>query len=162
MKNEPTIMGIDFGLANTLFIAFNNIDAFYIVKSAPRTKDGRLLKSNINPYEIVDSYTYKTALYVINLAFKHHAKIIQMENLAGTSFTKNSFFFELQRAIQSLAEEKSLIVRYVNRDYTSQKCSKCGYVDKANRISRDTFLCKCCGFTIHADNNAAKNISLIP
>lgn len=161
MKNKPTCMGIDFGLSNTMYIAFNNTDAFYTIKSAPRTKSGRLLKSNNNPYDTLDTYTYNTALYVVNLAFKHHTSIIQMEDLRGTSFTKNSFFFELQRAIQYLAVEKSLHVRFVNRDYTSQKCSKCGYIDKGNRVSQNTFICKCCGFTIHADNNAAINIACL-
>jgi transposase len=83
-----------------------------------------------------------------------------MEDLTGTKFTRDSFYFELQRTIQSLAEEKGLQVRYVNRDFTSQKCSNCGYIDKNNRISQDTFLCKSCGFTIHADNNAAINIAI--
>ncbi|MDF2987419.1 MAG: hypothetical protein K0R50_2929 [Eubacterium sp.] len=34
MKKVFKIMGIDFGLANTLFIAFNNCRNFYWVKSA--------------------------------------------------------------------------------------------------------------------------------
>lgn len=161
MKKAPTSMGIDFGLANTLFIAFNYTNTFYVVKSAPLTKDGKLLKSNINPYGIIDSYIFKTALYVVNIAFKHHVKIIQMEDLTSTSFTRNLFYFELQRTIQCLAEEKSLLIRYVNRDFTSQKCSKCGYTDKGNRVSQDTFKCTCCGLTIHADNNAAINIACL-
>ncbi len=159
MKRTPSILGIDFGLSNVLTLAFNNTDTFYTIKSTPRSRSGKLLKSNNNPYSIIDTYTYKTALYVVNIAFKHHASVIQMEDLSGTSFTRNSFFFELQRAIQTLAEEKSILVRYVNRDYTSQKCSKCGYIDKRNRVSRDTFICKRCGFTLDADNNAAINIA---
>lgn len=158
---KSTTMGIDFGIANTLLIAFNNTDIFYTVKSAPRTRQGKLIKSNNNPYGILDAYIYKTALYVINLAFKHHAKVIQMEDLSCTSFTRNLFYFELQRAIQNLAEERSLLVRYVNRDFSSQKCSRCGYIDKGNRITRDVFLCKRCGFSINADCNAAINISEI-
>lgn len=161
MKKSLTIMGIDFGLVNTLFIAFNNTNTFYAIKSAPRMRHGKLLKSNNNPYDMIDGYIYKTALYVVNIAFKHHASIIQMEDLRGTSFTKNLFFFELQRNIQFLAEEKSLQVRYINRNYTSQKCSRCGFIDKKNRVSQDTFKCKSCGFIIHADNNAAINISCL-
>jgi len=46
----------------------------------------------------------------------------------------------------------------VDPKYTSQTCSRCGYVDKNNRITQSRFVCKSCGFTINADVNAAKNI----
>ena len=46
----------------------------------------------------------------------------------------------------------------VDPKYTSQTCSRCGYVEKNNRISQSRFVCKTCGLTINADVNAAKNI----
>lgn len=46
---------------------------------------------------------------------------------------------------------------FVVPDYTSQKCSECGYVDRDNRYG-EVFYCKRCGYTDHADVNAAKNI----
>lgn len=42
--------------------------------------------------------------------------------------------------------------------YTSQKCSKCGYVCKDNRKSQANFKCMACGFECNADYNAALNI----
>jgi transposase len=39
--------------------------------------------------------------------------------------------------------------------YSSQTCSVCGYVDKANRHG-ETFYCLKCGYAEHADTNAAK------
>jgi putative transposase len=45
---------------------------------------------------------------------------------------------------------------------TSQTCSHCGHCEKANRTSHRTsqahFLCVSCGFSAHADLNAAENI----
>ena len=41
--------------------------------------------------------------------------------------------------------------------YTSQTCSRCGFVDACNRIGRE-FLCLLCWYELHADRNAAKNI----
>ncbi len=38
---------------------------------------------------------------------------------------------------------------------TSITCSKCGCCDKNNRQKQDKFVCVSCGFTIHADINAA-------
>ena len=46
----------------------------------------------------------------------------------------------------------------INPAYTSQKCSKCGSIDKKNRISQAAFKCISCSFTTNADENAAQNI----
>ena len=46
----------------------------------------------------------------------------------------------------------------VKSAYSSQECSVCHYVDRANRPNRQTFCCKVCGHTAHADENAALNI----
>ncbi len=40
--------------------------------------------------------------------------------------------------------------------YSSQTCSACGCVDATNRVSQAVFLCTSCGFSDHADLNAAK------
>lgn len=45
----------------------------------------------------------------------------------------------------------------VNPRHTSQRCSKCGYIDRENR-KRLKFKCKQCGFELNADLNAARNI----
>ncbi|MCY4560904.1 MAG: zinc ribbon domain-containing protein, partial [Flavobacteriaceae bacterium] len=42
--------------------------------------------------------------------------------------------------------------------YTSQKCSRCGTIDKKNRLSQSKFKCLSCGFSMNADINAANNI----
>ncbi len=49
-------------------------------------------------------------------------------------------------------------VEAVPAAYTSQRCSKCGHVDKGNRASQAEFRCLSCGFEINADVNAAINI----
>jgi putative transposase len=42
--------------------------------------------------------------------------------------------------------------------YTSQTCSACGTIDRESRESQASFVCRHCGFAIHADHNAALNI----
>jgi putative transposase len=49
-------------------------------------------------------------------------------------------------------------VVYVNPAYTSQTCSRCGHCEQANRRSQAKFLCVSCGYSAHADLNAAVNI----
>jgi putative transposase len=49
-------------------------------------------------------------------------------------------------------------LRVVSPRFTSQRCSRCGHTDAANRRTQATFACKVCGYEAHADVNAACNI----
>lgn len=46
----------------------------------------------------------------------------------------------------------------VNPAYTSQTCSSCGHVEKANRPTQERFKCVACGYSENADIQAANNI----
>ena len=46
----------------------------------------------------------------------------------------------------------------VKSAYSSQACSVCHYPDRANRPNQQTFCCVVCGYSTHADLNAAINI----
>ncbi len=67
-------------------------------------------------------------------------------------------FFQLRAFIAYKAALAGVRVVYVNPAYTSQTCSACGHCEKANRKSQSKFLCRSCGFSAHADVNAAVNI----
>src|SRR6266511_726913 len=41
--------------------------------------------------------------------------------------------------------------------YSSQECSRCHFVSRANRPEQQTFCCQACGFQLNADENAAIN-----
>ena len=51
-----------------------------------------------------------------------------------------------------------IIVSTVNANFTSQKCSVCGYISDKSRKSKMTFRCIQCNQVMDADLNAAKNI----
>ncbi|HEY7339930.1 MAG TPA: transposase [Ktedonobacterales bacterium] len=70
-------------------------------------------------------------------------------------------FFQLRAFIAYKAALAGVRVVYVNPAYTSQTCSACGHCEKANRRTQSTFLCRSCGFSAHADVNAACNICTI-
>ena len=59
--------------------------------------------------------------------------------------------------LERFLEERGC-VRKVAPAYTSQKCSRCGAVDAANRRSQSVFPCTTCGYSANADTNAALNI----
>ena len=57
------------------------------------------------------------------------------------------------------AAKRGVAAIKVKSAYTSQECSVCHYVDRANRPNQQTFCCKVCGHRTHADLNAAANIA---
>ena len=60
-------------------------------------------------------------------------------------------------ALAAKSDQFGFKVTEVNAAYTSQTCSRCGYVDKLNRRG-ERFTCRHCSHTAHADHNAAVNI----
>ena len=67
-------------------------------------------------------------------------------------------FFKLINQIKYKAEMVGITVNYVTEEYTSQTCSGCGIIRKANRKHRGLYQCKNCGMKENADINAAINI----
>jgi len=64
-------------------------------------------------------------------------------------------FGQLRSFIEYKARMAGVKVIAVDPRYTSQACSVCGCVDKANRPSQAVFSCTSCGYRSHADYNAA-------
>ena len=74
-----------------------------------------------------------------------------MNKLQRWSYSKVIF------KLKTLCEEQGIILEKVSPEYTSQKCSACGFVDKNSR-NLENFICTNCGFKIDADYNASINI----
>jgi putative transposase len=68
-------------------------------------------------------------------------------------------FAQLRTFIAYKAEERGCTVVAVDPRHTSQTCSCCGHVARNNRRSRGRFVCRKCGFELHADLNASRNIA---
>jgi len=92
---------------------------------------------------------------------------IKLEKLKGirqTTKQAKSFKYSLNSwayyQLQTFVEYKALLagvpVAYIEPAYTSQRCHKCGLLGKRNDKS---FKCPFCGYTSHADVNAAWNIA---
>ncbi|MBX0324833.1 transposase [Halomicroarcula sp. F13] len=69
-------------------------------------------------------------------------------------------FRRLTGYVKYKAEVRGITVRFVNPQYTSQRCSTCGFTHEDNRQTQESFCCQDCGYENHADYNAAKNIGL--
>src|ERR1700676_3348176 len=70
-------------------------------------------------------------------------------------------FFQLRLFLAYKAAWAGVPIRLVDPAFTSQTCSVWGHGERANRQSQSCFQCKRCGFSCHADYNAAMNISLV-
>lgn len=55
--------------------------------------------------------------------------------------------------------KRGMAAHTVKAAYSSQECSRCHYVDRANRPNQQTFCCVRCGYQDHADHNAALNLA---
>lgn len=68
-------------------------------------------------------------------------------------------FHQLETFIRYKAEAHGFEVIEVEASGTSKGCSRCGYTAAHNR-NRHDFTCRACGYSLHADLNAARNIRL--
>ncbi|MBQ3269335.1 MAG: transposase [Clostridia bacterium] len=103
------------------------------------------------------------AHFVVDTAVENGFGTIQMEDLSGINksetFDRTWTFYSLQQKIEQLAAENGIVVKKVKPQYTSQMCSKCGYISSRSRRSQSEFRCVSCDYRRNADHNAAMNIS---
>lgn len=165
--------------------------------------DGRIghgVKRRLQPVEALrekeknfrNLTNHRYARRLVEVAVKNHCGVIQMEDL--TSITKDNTFlkdwpyYDLQTKIAEKASEYGIVFKRINPYKTSQRCSRCGYIDRENRPEQSVFVCRECGYgnmylcencnkeqnhagkcdscggvtnliTVNADYNAAKNIA---
>ena len=100
---------------------------------------------------------------IIKFAKEHNCEYIHLEKLTKDGFPdiilSKWSYYELQNMIEYKSDREGIKVRYIDPAYTSQTCSKCGHIDKENRINQEKFKCVKCGFELNADHNASINIS---
>ena len=131
-----------------------------------RTKSVDSLKEKITNFR--DTINHKYSRYIIDFAVKHNCGIIQLEEFNGYNtkedLLKNWSYYDLQQKIIYKANEVGIIVLKINPYKTSQRCSKCGYINLDNTNCKKNLLqfkCISCGATENEDINAAKNLSIL-
>ncbi|WP_224448396.1 RNA-guided endonuclease InsQ/TnpB family protein [Haloprofundus salilacus] len=68
-------------------------------------------------------------------------------------------FRRLSRYVEYKAAMFGIEVKQVSPEYTSQRCSACGFTHENNRRSKHQFVCQKCEYELNADYNASKNIA---
>ena len=109
------------------------------------------------------TYNHMISKNVVEFAKKYNCEYIHLEKLTKDGFSseilRNWSYYQLQQYIEYKYKREGIKVRYVNPAYTSQTCSRCGNVDKENRLEQEKFKCTKCGHKLNADHNAAINIA---
>lgn len=174
-----------YGDKNRLIIEGGEIERFRksiearkisLLKQGKNCGDGRIghgIKTRNKPtYKIEDkiarfrdTVNHKYSRRVVEYAVKNNCGVIQMENIQGINskkdyFLKNWTYFDLQTKIEYKAREKGIKVKYIVPNYTSQRCSKCGFISSENRETQARFVCKKCAYEENADYNASQNIAI--
>jgi len=110
---------------------------------------------------------------LIAFASKSGCPVISFENLKG--ICKNAgtgkrtkdcnkrlhrwSFYRLETFTSYKAQTLGFSMIAVDPRHTSQGCSRCGHTERANRNGL-RFKCKACGYELHADLNAGRNVRL--
>ena len=183
-EHAMTFLGVDRGINNAVvasdnsFYSSNHIKAVkcrhQYLRQSLQSKGTRRCKRKLKALagrerRFMTGENYKIAAWVVARPFdcivfedlsgiKHAAKKAQRVGKQTRKKFANWAYYQLERFVMNKALEAGKMVLFVNPKYTSQRCSRCGHVAKQNRNGSE-FTCKQCGFSIHADLNAARNIS---
>ena len=65
---------------------------------------------------------------------------------------------DIKNMAERIGKKYGITISLTNAEYTSQQCSKCGYIHKDNRKTQEKFKCIHCGYKENADLNASINI----
>jgi Putative transposase DNA-binding domain len=107
--------------------------------------------------------------HAVNLCFAEHPEaqfayeqlsVATMKHKAHAmnAYMRASNLAHIPKQIAWNALKRGVRATRVKSAYSSQECSVCYYVDKANRPDQQTFCCVVCGHSTHADLNASVNL----
>jgi hypothetical protein len=95
----------------------------------------------------------------MQIAYEHlSVATMKYKARAMNAYLYASNLGRIPRQITWNAAKRGVAAIQVKSAYSSQECSVCHYMDRANRPNQQTFCCRVCGHNTHADLNAAINI----
>jgi putative transposase len=176
--------GLDLGLANTAVLAGPDYVKFfdgkplryvrgryfrYRHKLFKKRKLGMVKRSKGRESNWVRDMNHKLSRQIVD-TIARAGGILHVEKLTGIRERMKATrkvnrmlhswpFAQLGEFIRYKAALAGVQIIEVDPRHTSQMCSKCGHVERGNRPKQSLFRCKQCGYEVHADLNASRNIA---
>ena len=190
VSNKGNTMGIDLGLSK-LATASTNIGKTLVINGGKvkdkrfkhlklreklqrkGTRSAKKLLRKISGRENrwMKDINFCVVKKVLAFANQNNVSHIGIEDLSGIRNSKlrkeqrrrlNSWaFYQFRRILEYKAKLQGINIIALDPRYTSQACSKCGHVERANRKTQKSFVCNSCGFSQNADINASSNIEFL-
>ncbi|MBE6703983.1 MAG: transposase [Ruminococcaceae bacterium] len=131
-----------------------------------RVADVYKARDKISNFQDTINHRYSRA--IVDYARKNGYGTIQLEKLDNSIEKKGDYspvlvhwtYYDLRTKMEYKAAEYGIKVIAVEPKYTSQRCSKCGYISSENRKTQESFECIKCGYKCNADFNASQNLSV--
>ncbi len=181
--SSPTVMGVDLGVENLAVIStgrfFSGKNLFHRrrwseeVRGKLQTKGTRSVHRTLQDMSgrenrFACDTLHRISKRIVEEAEEKKVHVIAFEDL---SYIRDRLpnekrfhvwaFKRLYEFVAYKARERGIQVTQVNPECTSQRCSKCGFTISANRDPGDRrFKCQRCGYELHDDYNAAKNVGM--
>lgn len=177
---HPTVLGVDLGIEN---VAVTSTGAFWSGgllnhrrEQYEQVRGGLQQTGTESAHRTVQSigdresrwaedFLHNLSKELVAEAVEHDCSAIAFERLNGirkrmprAKKFHTWAFNQLFEYVEYKAEAVGIGVTQVPPQYTSQRCSRCGYTARNNRPTQADFSCRECGYEVHADYNAAKNV----
>jgi IS605 OrfB family transposase len=180
MREEDDILGIDRGInkvavcSNNIFFdskRINSVRGRYAKNRAElqakgtRSAKRKLKEMSGREKRFVACESHRITKQIVNMNYS----VFALEDLSHitrqrwvTKSLKNKLhrwpYYQFEEFLKYKTEEGGKQVVFIDPTCTSQQCSRCGHIDKENRV-RGWFKCLKCGHQLDADLNASRNIA---
>jgi len=166
-KNNGESIGIDIGIKKVFVSSDNQLgeedkDGWNLSKIQQKMSRKKKGSKGFGRVQEHRKNFINWSLNKLNLSNIKEVKIERIKHLRkgqrNSRFMSHWTYTTIFDKLKSLCDESGVLIRRITPTYTSQRCSKCGWVRKANRKG-EQFKCTSCGFVCDADLNASLNIS---
>jgi transposase len=166
-KKEGDTIGIDIGIIDVITCS-NGVHSKKDIHghdlSSIQQKLSRKQKGSLG-FKRTQEHRSNYINWSINQLDFDNIKVVNLEDVKNLRYGKNSsrylshfVYTQIFDKLESFSFEQGVLVQKKSPTYTSQRCSKCGWVRKRNRNGK-LFKCEKCGFVCDSDLNASINLS---
>jgi IS605 OrfB family transposase len=183
-RGERPHFGVDLGLANIAVLSGPNLVKFFdgkplrYVRGRPfrdrqalqkKRKTGLVRRSKGKESRRAAGMNHEISRRIVDIVARAGG-VLHVERLTGIrerckgTAKVNRMgagwpFAQLLSSLRYKAASAGVAVVEEDPRHTAQRCSRCGHTERGNRTRQDRFKCKRCGFEVHADSNAARNLA---